>query len=134
MIAPGGCAAPRNFDNSDAGSQYTSLAFTEALRDSGIAGSIGSVGDALHNALMKSAIGLYKTELIDARNPGPDEARLSAKPPPGCTGTTPPACTPHSDINPRSTTRTATVTWSPQSPRWLNPRSPSRPGRFRCVI
>uniref|UniRef100_A0A5Q5BFT3 Transposase n=1 Tax=Mycobacterium sp. (strain MCS) TaxID=164756 RepID=A0A5Q5BFT3_MYCSS len=83
MIAPGGCAAPRNFDNSDAGSQYTSLAFTEALRDSGIAGSIGSVGDALHNALMKSAIGLYKTELIDARNPGPDEARLSAKPPPG---------------------------------------------------
>ena len=46
----------------DAGSQYTSLAFTEALRDSGIA---GSVGDPLDNALMKSAIGLYKTELID---------------------------------------------------------------------
>src|SRR5690606_20916151 len=51
--------------HSDAGSQYTSLAFTEALRDSGIAGSIGSVGDALDNALMESAIGLYKTELID---------------------------------------------------------------------
>ena len=44
--------------------QYTSLAFTEALRDSGIAGSIGSVGDALDNGLMESAIGLYKTELI----------------------------------------------------------------------
>ncbi len=54
--------------HSDAGSQYTSLAFTEALRDSGIAGSIGSVGDALDNALMESAVGLYKTELID-RNP-----------------------------------------------------------------
>jgi putative transposase len=51
--------------HSDAGSQYTSLAFTEALRQSGIAGSIGSVGDALDNALMESAIGLYKTELID---------------------------------------------------------------------
>ena len=51
--------------HSDAGSQYTSLAFTEALRESGIAGSIGSVGDALDNALMESAIGLYKTELID---------------------------------------------------------------------
>lgn len=50
--------------HSDAGSQYTSLAFTDALRDSGIAGSIGSVGDALDNALMESAIGLYKTELI----------------------------------------------------------------------
>jgi len=50
--------------NSDAGSQYTSLAFTEALIDAGICGSIGSVGDALDNALMESAIGLYKTEVI----------------------------------------------------------------------
>ena len=31
----------------------------------GTVGSIGSVGDALDNALMESAIGLYKTELID---------------------------------------------------------------------
>jgi len=45
--------------------QYTSLVFTDALHDSGIAGSIGSVGDALDNALMESAIGLYKTELIN---------------------------------------------------------------------
>ncbi len=44
--------------------QYTSLAFTEALLEAGIAGSIGSVGDALDNALMESTIGLYKTELI----------------------------------------------------------------------
>jgi putative transposase len=51
--------------HSDAGSQYTSIAFTEALIDAGIAGSIGSVGDALDNALMESTIGLYKTELID---------------------------------------------------------------------
>jgi len=45
--------------------RYTSLAFTEALVESGIAGSIGSVGDPLDNALMESTIGLYKTELID---------------------------------------------------------------------
>ena len=51
--------------HSDAGSQYTSFAFTEALSDSGLAGSIGSVGDALDNALMESTIGLYKSELID---------------------------------------------------------------------
>src|SRR4051812_49398471 len=43
----------------------TSLAFTEALLEAGIAGSIGSVGDALDNALMESTIGLFKTELID---------------------------------------------------------------------
>lgn len=51
--------------HSDAGSQYTSLAFTAALTEANITGSIGSVGDALDNALMESAIGLYKTELID---------------------------------------------------------------------
>ncbi len=56
--------------HSDAGSQYTSLAFTEALKEAGIAGSIGTVGDALDNALMESTIGLYKTELIGHRRGG----------------------------------------------------------------
>jgi putative transposase len=51
--------------HSDAGSQYTSLAFSEALIEAGITASIGSVGDALDNALVESTIGLYKTELID---------------------------------------------------------------------
>lgn len=50
--------------HSDAGSQYTSLAFTAELRDAGIAGSIGTVGDALDNALCESVIGLFKTEAI----------------------------------------------------------------------
>jgi len=50
--------------HSDAGSQYTALAFTEQLREAGISGSIGTVGDALDNALMESTIGLYKTECI----------------------------------------------------------------------
>lgn len=51
--------------HSDAGAQYTSLAFTNALAEAGLQGSIGSVGDALDNAMMESTIGLYKTELID---------------------------------------------------------------------
>ena len=51
--------------HSDAGSHYTSIALSEALAESGIAGSIGSVGDALDNALMESTIGLYKSELIE---------------------------------------------------------------------
>lgn len=51
--------------HSDAGSQYTSLAFTDELLQAGITGSIGTVGDALDNALMESTIGLYKTEVID---------------------------------------------------------------------
>ena len=55
--------------HSDAGSQYTSLVFTQALLDAGITGSIGTVGDALDNALMESAIGLFKTEVIDHERP-----------------------------------------------------------------
>jgi transposase InsO family protein len=50
--------------HSDAGSQYTSLKFTEHLALQGIAPSIGSVGDAYDNALMESVIGLFKTECI----------------------------------------------------------------------
>lgn len=51
--------------HSDAGSQYTSLRFTERLTLEDIAPSIGSVGDAYDNALMESIIGLYKTECIE---------------------------------------------------------------------
>jgi transposase InsO family protein len=51
--------------HSDAGSQYTSITFGEALIDAGISPSIGTVGDALDNALQESTIGLYKTELIE---------------------------------------------------------------------
>lgn len=50
--------------HSDAGSQYTSVRFTEHLELAGIAPSIGSVGDAYDNALMECVIGLYKTECI----------------------------------------------------------------------
>lgn len=50
--------------HSDAGSQYTSVRFTEHLDLEGIRPSIGSVGDAFDNALMECVIGLYKTECI----------------------------------------------------------------------
>ena len=55
--------------HSDAGSQYTSVAFTQELLEAGITGSIGTVGDALDNALMESTIGLYKTEVIEHDKP-----------------------------------------------------------------
>ena len=50
--------------HSDAGSQYTSIRFTEHLALEDIAASIGTVGDAYDNALMESIIGLFKTECI----------------------------------------------------------------------
>jgi putative transposase len=55
--------------HNDAGSQYTSIAFTQRLIDAGVDASVGSVGDAYDNALAESTIGLYKTELIN--NVGP---------------------------------------------------------------
>lgn len=51
-------------DSREGGFNRSSLAFTDALTDAGLQGSIGSVGDALDNAMMESTIGLYKTELI----------------------------------------------------------------------
>jgi putative transposase len=42
--------------HSDAGSQYTSHAFTQVLDDHAVLASIGSVGDALDNALAESFV------------------------------------------------------------------------------
>ncbi|MGI8559124.1 MAG: IS3 family transposase [Solirubrobacteraceae bacterium] len=55
--------------HSDAGSQYTSFAFTQRLIDAGVDASIGSVGDGYDNALAESTIGLYKTELVRRQGP-----------------------------------------------------------------
>jgi putative transposase len=55
--------------HTDAGSQYTSIAFTERLAAAGAQPSVGSVGDAYDNALAETVIGLYKTELIKPRGP-----------------------------------------------------------------
>ena len=53
--------------HSDAGSQYTSYAFTQVLDDHGVLASIGSVGDAYDNAMAESFVDSFKTELIADR-------------------------------------------------------------------
>jgi len=55
--------------HSDAGSQYTSITYTERLDEIHAAPSIGSVGDSYDNALAESVIGLFKTELIRRHGP-----------------------------------------------------------------
>jgi len=57
--------------HTDAGSQYTSIAFTERLIEAGVDASVGTVGDAYDNALAESQIGIYKSELIN-RQPWKD--------------------------------------------------------------
>jgi putative transposase len=53
--------------HSDAGSQYTSIDYTQTLDDHGVLGSIRSVGDAYDNARAESFVDSFKTELIADR-------------------------------------------------------------------
>ena len=55
--------------HSDAGSQYTAIHFGETLMLAGLRPSIGTVGDALDNALCETTIGLYKSECIRDSSP-----------------------------------------------------------------
>jgi putative transposase len=64
--------------HTDAGSQYTSIAFTGRLLAAGADPSVGSVGDAYDNALAETTIGLYKTELIKAEGPWRDLDQVEA--------------------------------------------------------
>ncbi|MCZ3389024.1 MAG: IS3 family transposase [Actinomycetia bacterium] len=58
--------------HNDAGSQYTSIAFTQRLLDEGIDPSVGSVGDALDNAMAETTVGSFKNELIRHQGPWRD--------------------------------------------------------------
>jgi putative transposase len=53
--------------HSDAGSQYTSIAYTDRLDEIDAAPSIGTAGDSFDNAMAESVFALFKTELH--RNP-----------------------------------------------------------------
>lgn len=54
--------------HTDAGSQYTSYDYTQTLEDHGVLASIGTVGDALDNAVAESFVDSFKTELIADRS------------------------------------------------------------------
>jgi len=53
--------------HSDHVTQYTSWAFGQRLREAGLLGSMGTVGDALDNAMAESFFGTLQLELLDRR-------------------------------------------------------------------
>ena len=53
--------------HTDAGSQYTSVSYTDRIDELGVSASIGTVGDSFDNAMAESVMGIFKTELH--RNP-----------------------------------------------------------------
>ena len=65
--------------HSDAGSQYTSIRYSNRLDDAGAVASIGTVGDSFDNAMAESVIGLYKTECVRPDGPfrGVDDLELA---------------------------------------------------------
>lgn len=56
---------PGLIHHSDHGCQYTSITFGKTLLKSGIVGSMGTVGDALDNAVAESFFATLQTELLD---------------------------------------------------------------------
>ncbi|MBX6378253.1 MAG: IS3 family transposase, partial [Clostridia bacterium] len=60
--------APSLVHHSDHGAQYTPLAFGRRLEEAGFLGSMGSVGDALDNAVAESFFATLQTELLDRRS------------------------------------------------------------------
>lgn len=61
-------AAGQLVHHSDHGTQYTSWAFGQRLRAAGLLGSMGTVGDALDNAVAESFFATLQTELLDRRD------------------------------------------------------------------
>ena len=59
----------RLIHQSDRGSQYVSIKYTERLAEAGVEPSVGSVGDSYDNALAETINGLYKAEVIHRRGP-----------------------------------------------------------------
>lgn len=53
--------------HSDHGPQYTSWAFGRRLREAGLLGSMGTVGDCFDNAMMESFWGTMQLELLDVK-------------------------------------------------------------------
>ena len=64
--------------HSDAGSEYLSIRYGAELAASGIAPSVGSVGDSYDNALAESIVGLYKTEVTGHLGPWETPAQVEA--------------------------------------------------------
>jgi putative transposase len=63
-LARGGRRLVGLITHSDAGSQFTSVRFTERLEEIGAKPSIGTVADSYDNALAETTNGLYKAECV----------------------------------------------------------------------
>lgn len=54
--------------HSDHGTQFTSWAFTSRVREAGLVGSMGTIGDRCDNAIVESFWGTIQVELLNRKN------------------------------------------------------------------
>ena len=118
--------AGQTVHHSDHGTQYTSWAFGQRLRHAGLLGSMGTVGDALDNAVAESFFATLQTELLD-RHAWADRNSSQQRSSSGSNASTTPCVdTRHSRWPPQPTTTLA----APTSPRHDHyPSHPNRPGK-----
>jgi putative transposase len=113
--------APGLVHHADHGCQYTSLAFGRRLREAGLVASMGTVGDALDNAVAESFFATLECELLDRHrfatrsqartavfdylegfyNPAVATPPSATSAPPSTKGGTPPAILPPDPASPR---------------------------------
>jgi len=104
--------------HTDAGSVYTSIAFTDRLVDEGIDPSVGSVGDAYDNSLAESQIGLYNPNSSTTKARGGTSTRSRSRPRAGCSGSTPSAPTARSTTShPSRPSSSTTLSPNPSNER-----------------
>ena len=70
---------PGTIHHSDHGAQYTSIAFGQRLREAGLVGSMGSIGDCYDNAMMESFWATLQTELLDRQRHWPSRDLLRSE-------------------------------------------------------
>ena len=114
--------------HADAGSQFTSVRFTERLDEIGAGPSIGTVADSYDNALAETTNGLYKTECVfgpDAPRPGTTSTSSSSPPCPGCTGSITSGCTATAATSRQPSSKQRSTLPNRPTPPGSEPNSPS---------
>lgn len=126
----------RTIHHSDAGSQYTSLRYTETIDLEGLRPSIGTVGDAYDNAQAESVMGLFKNEAVRKDSPLPgrplENSDRRRRPDAGLGHLVQPGPTPQHDRlpNPERSRTTVSSRKQPTRCRCLNTEAAPNPGRF----
>jgi putative transposase len=120
--------------HNDAGAQYTSVAFTQRLLNEGVDPSVGSVGDALDNALAETTVGSFKNELIRRQGPWRDVNHVEIATAEWVLWSTPNAPTSTSATShPKPSRNSTTITHAPHQKRGDSTHPISGlTGRLRC--